>query len=158
MAFDSKLQRAIMGRFATGVTVVTTGRDGDYSGLTANAVASLSLVPPLILVAVERTTHSHEYLLKYRAYAMNVLAAEQADLSKRFATPGPKEFGDLQFTVGTTGCPLLAGTLAFADCRIVDIVAGGDHDIFVGEIVAGEAREGKPLLYFCGKYAEIAGG
>lgn len=106
MAFDSKLQRHIMGRFATGVTVVTTGIDPHYSGLTANAVASLSLSPPLVLVAVERKAHSHEYLLKYRVYAMNILAADQADLSKRFATPGPKIFTDLEFTMAATGADL----------------------------------------------------
>ena len=157
MAFDSKLQRHIMGRFATGVTVVTTGIDPHYSGLTANAVASLSLSPPLVLVAVERKAHSHEYLLKYRVYAMNILAADQADLSKRFATPGPKIFTDLEFTMAATGAPILAGTLGYVDCKVVEVLPGGDHDIFVGEIVAGEARDGDPLLYFHGGYRKLAG-
>jgi flavin reductase (DIM6/NTAB) family NADH-FMN oxidoreductase RutF len=157
VAFDSKLQRHIMGRFATGVTVVTTGIDPHYSGLTANAVASLSLSPPLVLVAVERTAHSHEYLLKYRVYAMNILAADQADLSKRFATPGPKIFTDLEFTTAATGAPILAGTLGYVDCKVVEVLPGGDHDIFVGEIVAGEARDGEPLLYFQGGYLRLAG-
>jgi len=156
VAFDSKLQRQIMGHFATGVTVVTTGRDADFSGLTANAVASLSLSPPLVLVAVERTTHSHQYLLKYRVFAMNILGLDQADLSKRFATHGPKNFADLGFTIGATGAPILGGTLGYVDCRVVEILPGGDHDIFVGEIIAGEARDGDPLLYFRGKYAQLA--
>jgi flavin reductase (DIM6/NTAB) family NADH-FMN oxidoreductase RutF len=154
--FDSKLQRTIMGRFATGVTVVTTGRDGDYSGLTANAVASLSLTPPLVLVAVERTAHSHEYLLKHRIYAMNILAGDQEHLSQRFATRGPKIFTDLEFTTATTGAPILAGTLGYVDCKVVEILSGGDHDIFVGEILAGEARAGEPLLYYCGGYKKLA--
>jgi flavin reductase (DIM6/NTAB) family NADH-FMN oxidoreductase RutF len=154
--FDSKLQRHIMGRFATGVTVVTTVHDGVFSGLTANAVTSLSLSPPLVLVAVEKTAHSHSYMLKGRVYAMNILAEDQADLSQRFATRGPKDFGDLQYTVGETGAPILAGTLGYVDCRVVEVLPGGDHDIFVGEIVAGEAREGRPLLYFGGKYENLA--
>ena len=156
MPFDPKLQRTIMGRFATGVTVVTTGRDGDFSGLTANAVASLSLAPPLVLVAVERSAHSHEYLMRHRNYAMNILAADQEHLSQRFATRGPKVFTDLEFTVGTSGAPILAGTLGYVDCRVTEILPGGDHDIFVGEILGGEAREGAPLLYFCGKYRGLA--
>ncbi len=156
MSFDSKLQRKIMGRFATGVTVITTGRDGNFSGLTANAVASLSLTPPLVLVAVERKSHSHAFLLQSRIFAMNILAAEQQHLSQRFATPGPKEFSDLDFITDVTGAPILAGTLGYVDCRVVDILSGGDHDIFVGEIVAGESREGAPLLYFSGAYHNLA--
>ncbi|MBI2823848.1 MAG: flavin reductase [Planctomycetia bacterium] len=145
-----------MGRFATGVTVVTTGRAPNFSGLTANAIASLSLSPPLVLVAVEKSSHSHAYLLEYRSYAVNVLALDQEPLSRRFATPGPKEFGDLEFTTATTGAPILAGTLGYVDCQVVEVLAGGDHDIFVGEIVAGEARDGQPLLYYRGKYARLA--
>ena len=156
MAIDSKLQRAIMGRFATGVTVVTTGRDGDYCGLTANAVASLSLTPPLVLVAVERTAHSHEYLVKHRVYAMNILSAAQEHLSARFAARGPKIFTDLEFTTAASGAPILAGTLGYVDCKVVEILPGGDHDIFVGEILSGEAREGAPLLYYAGKYRALA--
>ena len=155
MAFDSKLQRHIMGRFATGVTVVTTGRAGDYSGLTANAVTSLSLSPPLVLVAVERTTHSHAYLLEHRVYAVNILSCAQADLSKRFATPGPKDFSDLQIRTAETGAPILADTLGYVDCRVTAVLPGGDHDIFVGEIVAGEAWEGDPLLYYKGQYRRL---
>jgi flavin reductase len=156
--FDSKLQRMIMGRFATGVTVVTTGSDGDFSGLTANAVASLSLTPPLVLVAVERSAHSHEYLLRHRNFAMNILAATQEHLSQRFATRGPKVFTDLEFITGASGAPILAGTLGYVDCQVTEILPGGDHDIFVGEILAGEAHEGTPLLYFGGKYRALAEG
>ena len=144
-----------MGRFATGVTVVTTGRDGDYSGLTANAVASLSLNPPLVLVAVERGAHSHEYLVNHRVFAMNILAESQEHLSQRFATRGPKVFTDLEFTTAATGAPILAGTLGYVDCKVVEILTGGDHDIFVGEILAGEARDGEPLLYFRGGYKKL---
>jgi flavin reductase len=154
--FDAKLQRMIMGRFATGVTVITTGREGNYSGLTANAVASLSLNPPLVLVAVEKRAHSHEYLMRERNFAMNILAADQEHLSQRFATPGPKVFTDLEFKTGETGAPILAGTLGHVDCKVTEILPGGDHDIFVGEIVEGEATDGKPLLYFCGKYRALA--
>jgi flavin reductase (DIM6/NTAB) family NADH-FMN oxidoreductase RutF len=153
---DEQLQRQIMGRFATGVTVVTTGRAPEFSGLTANAVASLSLRPPLVLVAVEKTAHSHGIIKESGCFAVNVLTHEQEDLSRRFARSGPKDFSDLEFTTAETGAPILAGTLGYADCRLVNVLPGGDHDIFVGEIMAGEAREGCPLMYFRGRYTRLA--
>lgn len=156
MAIDEQLQRQIMGRFATGVTVVTTGRAPNCSGLTANAVASLSLNPPLVLVAVEKNAHSHQYIAESRCFAINLLTAEQEAISKRFARRGPKDFSDLETTTAVTGAPILDGTLGYVDCRLVEIVPGGDHDIFIGEIVAGEAREGHPLLYFQGRYRQLA--
>ncbi len=158
MPIDSKAQRMIMGHFATGVTVITTGREGDFCGLTANAVASLSLSPPLVLVAVEKRAHSHGYLLRDRVFAMNILAADQQHLSQRFATPGPKVFTDLDYKIGESGAPILAGTLGHVDCKVTEILPGGDHDIFVGEILDGESRDGEPLLYYCGKYRALAEG
>src|SRR5262245_35356671 len=98
VAIDDQLQRQVMGRFATGVTVGTTGRAPDFSGLTANAVASLSLNPPLVLVAVEKKAHSHAYMTESRCFAINILSLEQEALSKRFARHGPKEFSDLEIT------------------------------------------------------------
>ncbi len=156
MAIDDQLQRQVMGRFATGVTVVTTGRAPEFSGLTANAVASLSLSPPLVLVAVEKKAHSHAFLLESRCFAINILAREQEEISRRFARHGPKDFSDLETTTAETGAPILAGTLGYVDCRVVNVLPGGDHDIFIGEIAAAEAREGQPLLYFRGKYANLA--
>src|SRR5271156_1629301 len=95
MAFDPKKQRKIMGQFATGVTVVTTGGAAGLHGLTANAVASLSLNPPLVLVAVEKQAHSLDYLTKNGCFAVNILRLEQEEISRRFATPGPKDFSSL---------------------------------------------------------------
>lgn len=156
MAFDSAVQRKIMGQFATGVTVVTTDGPAGAHGLTANAVASLSLDPPLVLVAVDKKAHSLEYLRVNRCFALNILRLEQEEVSRRFAKPGPKSFDGLSLRHALTGAPVLADCLAYADCRVVDILPGGDHEIFVGEILAGEARHGDPLLYFCGKYRRLA--
>jgi flavin reductase (DIM6/NTAB) family NADH-FMN oxidoreductase RutF len=155
MAFDPNEQRRIMSRFATGVTVVTTCGDGHQCGLTASAVASLSLNPPLILVAVDHKAHTYGCLKKNRCFAVNVLAAEQEEISRRFARTGPKEFGDLEPTTAVTGAPILRKALAYLDCRLVEVLAGGDHDIFIGEIVAGDAREGQPLMYYRGKYTRL---
>ena len=156
VAIDEHQQRQIMGRFATGVTVITTGCAPDCSGLTANAVASLSLKPPLVLVAVEKNAHSHRYLRESRCFAVNLLTAEQEAISRQFARSGPKDFSELGTTTAVTGAPILDGTLGYVDCRVVDILPGGDHDIFIGEIVAGEAREGRPLMYFRGHYTQLA--
>ena len=156
MTFDSKKQRQIMGQFATGVTVVTTDGKAGPHGLTANAIASLSLDPPLVLVAVEKRAHSLDYLTKNGCFAINILGVDQEEISRRFATPGPKDFAGLNITTAGTTAPILSDCLAFVDCRVVEILPGGDHEIFVGEIVAGEYHGGKPLLYFAGGYRHIA--
>jgi len=156
MTFDSKKQRKIMGQFATGVTVVTTGGEAGLHGLTANAVASLSLDPPLVLVAVDKRAHSLGHLSKNRCFAVNILRLEQEDISRRFATPGPKDFTDLKITTASTAAPILADCLAYVDCRVVDILPGGDHDIFIGEIIGGEYHGGEPLLYHAGGYRRLA--
>jgi flavin reductase len=156
MTFDSRKQRKIMGQFATGVTVVTTGGDAGPHGLTANAVASLSLKPPLVLVAVDKRAHSLDYLKKNRCFAVNILRLDQEEISRRFATPGPKDFSSLKVTAATTGAPILADCLAFLDCTVVDILPGGDHEIFIGEIVGGECHGGEPLLYHAGGYRRLA--
>jgi flavin reductase len=156
MPFDSKQQRKIMGQFATGVTIVTTDGEAGPHGLTANAVASLSLDPPLVLVAIEKRAHSLKYLKKNECFAVNILRLDQEEISRRFATPGPKDFSGLNITKASTGAPILTDCLAFVDCRVVEILPGGDHDIFVGEIVAGEYHGGAPLLYFAGGYRRLA--
>src|SRR5579875_4071397 len=122
MAFDPLAQRRIMGHFATGVTVVTARHDGQISGMTANAVASLSLHPPLVLVAVDKTASMHAVLTASRHFALNILGAEHEELSRRFATPGPKEVNDLTWTTASTGAPILADALAWVDCRLTDIL------------------------------------
>ena len=157
MPFDPQLQRRIFGRFATGVTVVTTRIGETFHGMTANAVTSLSLDPPLVLVAVDRRAGMHAALHAGQCFALNILDDTHEPLSRRFAASGPKEFGDLALTSAVTGAPILTEALAWADCRITEVLPGGDHDIFIGEILAGGHREdGRPLLYYGGKYRKLA--
>ena len=155
MAVDEKLQRQVMGRFATGVTVVTTRTGDEMCGMTANAVMSLSLDPPLIVVSVDKTAHMHGALLESRCFAVNVLKQEQESLSRRFAQKGPKDFSDLSCTVEETGSPILDDGLAYADCKVVEVLSGGDHDMFVGELLAAESRVGQPLIFYGGNYARL---
>ncbi|MFT5092894.1 MAG: flavin reductase (DIM6/NTAB) family NADH-FMN oxidoreductase RutF [Porticoccaceae bacterium] len=155
MAFDPAEQRRIMGSFATGVTVVTTNSEPP-TGLTANAVTSLSLDPPLVLVAVDKKAGSHQAIKDSGCFAMNILTSKQQGVSNKFATPGPKDFSDLDIKTAETGAPIIADSLGWVDCKLTEILAGGDHDIFIGEIVAGELNSGDPLLYFAGKYRDVA--
>jgi flavin reductase len=158
VAFDPKEQRRIFGRFATGVTVLSTITDKETWGMTANAVTSLSLEPPLVLVAVVRNSATDGYLKNSRSFALNILSAEQKNLSTRFSGPGPRDFSDLETKTAATGCPILVEAIAWVDCRVVQIFSGGDHEIFIGEIVAGDAHQGekKPLLFYSGQYARLA--
>jgi flavin reductase (DIM6/NTAB) family NADH-FMN oxidoreductase RutF len=157
MAIDSLIQRKVMGKFATGVTVVTTGGSMGMHGLTANAVASLSLDPPLLLVAVDKRAHSLEFIKTNRCFAVNVLRLDQEEISRRFARPGPKDFLGLDLTTDVTEAPVIAGCLAHVDCRLYDVLPGGDHEIFVGEVVGGAVHDGAdPLLYFAGEYRRLA--
>lgn len=156
MAFDPQEQRRIFGCFATGVTVVTTRTDGQPHGMTANAVVSLSLEPPLVLVAVDKRNQMHQSLMESKCFAVNVLTDTQEAISCQFAAPGPKDFSNLKLTEAETGAPILVDGLAFVDCRLTDIFPGGDHDIFVGEVVAGDADEGRPLIFYGGNYTQLA--
>ncbi|HIA68512.1 TPA: flavin reductase [Candidatus Poribacteria bacterium] len=155
LVFDSALQRQIMGRFATGVTLVTARSDEKILGMTANAVLSLSLDPPLILVSVNKKNQMRKFLKKSNCFAINVLRDDQEEISRRFATPGPKDFSDLELVESKTGSPVLVNALAFIDCQIVQVVPGGDHDMFIGKPLAGETRDGNPLIFYSGQYTQL---
>lgn len=156
MTFDAKLQRKILGQFATGVTIITMPIKGGYWGMTANSIASLSLAPPLVMVSVGKDNQTHSLLKEAKCFAMNILSERQQEISDRFAQEGPKDFSDLSFTTGETGSPILDGILGYVDCRITEILPAGDHEIFVGRIVTGDVRGGRPLIYFGGGYRHLS--
>ena len=144
-----------MGQFATGVTVASTRVGDETWGMTANAVMSLSLDPPLVLLAVARESQSHAKFQAGACFALNILSSQQQDLSDRFAFSGPKDFAGLEVKSAETGAPILLHCIGWVDCRLKEILTGGDHDMFVGEIVAGETGDGLPLVFYEGKYREI---
>jgi 3-hydroxy-9,10-secoandrosta-1,3,5(10)-triene-9,17-dione monooxygenase reductase component len=155
--FDAKELRRVMGCFATGVTVITTqDKAGKCYGLTANAVTSLSLVPPLILICIDRKAETFPAFLESRAFVVNVLAGDQEDVSTRFAKSGGDKFTGLACRTDREGPPVIAGALAHLECRIVETHEGGDHVIHVGEVLHAEAAGGDPLLFFQGKYRRLA--
>ena len=156
---DTRLYRDACGCFATGVTVVTTSDADGPRGLTANAVSSLSLDPTLFLVCVDVNAGSYEVLRESRHFAINILAADQEDVSAFFAVPTPAgaPMGEHGYRVSAEGSPLLDNALAWLDCRTHSIFDGGDHKIFVGEVTSCEIARpaAEPLLFFRGKYRAI---
>jgi flavin reductase (DIM6/NTAB) family NADH-FMN oxidoreductase RutF len=151
--------RRVLGHFAAGVTVITTvGDDGKPYGLTATAFTSVSLDPPLVLVCVDKRAESHAHFHTSRVFTVNFLAADQQELSRRFAVSGGDKFSGVQVRQGATGAPVLADVLGHLECRTTDICEGGDHTIFIGQVEAADARDGEPLLYFRGAYQKMADG
>jgi flavin reductase len=153
--------RRTLGLFATGVTVITTRHDDILHGMTANAFASLSLDPALVLVCVDQEARMHELLPRAKTFAVTVLAAEQEHLSEWFAysrrPTGQDQFHEVDWRAApATGNPILTGGLAWADCRVTETHAGGDHSIFLGEVLdLGVLRDGDPLLFFAGRYHRL---
>lgn len=157
MAFDPSEYRRIMGHWVTGVSIVAaTTSDGDLCGLTANAVASVSLDPPLVLICIDHAADSHDGIAAADGFSVNVLASDQERLARRFAAWDlTRKFEGIAWHAEQTGAPVLDDALAWIDCRKRERIAGGDHTIFIGEVVAGDAREGTPLIYYRGGYGRI---
>jgi flavin reductase (DIM6/NTAB) family NADH-FMN oxidoreductase RutF len=156
----AELRHAI-GHFATGVTVITSvGTDGHPVGTTANAVSSLSLDPPLLLVCFDRSSTTLLAIGAHGAFAVNVLAAPQQELSANFARRGLAAAWDgVPHRPGLTGSPRLHGVLATLECTVEHRLPGGDHEIVVGRVRAAETGgdEAAPLLFWRGRYASLHG-
>jgi flavin reductase (DIM6/NTAB) family NADH-FMN oxidoreductase RutF len=149
--------RQALGRFASGVTVVTTHEAGAPIGLTVSSFASLSLDPPLVLVAIDRRVRANAAIGQTGAFAVNILTAGQEWLSRQFATRNVDRFAGVAWQPGAAlGLPLLDGALAQLECRLHQTLPGGDHTIFVGEVVAAELGDAAPLLYFRSAYRGLA--
>lgn len=156
---DESEFRRVIGHFATGVAVVTTLReDGEAAGLTVSAVAAVSLNPTLILVCVDHGSETHASLERAGCFAANFLEEGKGEtLARRFAGGGAEEkFRGVAWHTERTGSPVLDDALAWLDCRVTAALPGGDHTIFVGEVLAADAREGTPLLYYRGGYGRFA--
>ncbi len=157
MSFDSQQFRRALGRFATGVCVITANPLGHKPfGVTVNSFSSLSLTPPLVLWSLQKTSDTMDAFATATSYCANVLAEDQQALSGRFAKKGDHALEDADYRTGDAGLPVLHGALASFECEIDARHDGGDHIILVGKVVAMHAGEpGKPLLYFDGGYRQI---
>jgi flavin reductase (DIM6/NTAB) family NADH-FMN oxidoreductase RutF len=158
MAIETDLFRRVMGSFASGVTVVTTqGPDDAPRGFTASAVSSLSLEPRLLLVCISNISATLAAIRAAQAFAINIIASEQQAVAHRFAGRIEDKFAGVAWEPGPLGMPLLGGALAYAECRLTDTCAGGDHTILIGEVLTAGARDAAPLIYFRGSYGGYAG-
>lgn len=154
--------RRALGHFATGVTVVTTWDDeGRPTGLTASAISSVSLEPPLVLACVSHKSQTYPSFRPGRSFAVNVLASDQEAIARRFASSsltGPEKFDGVSYHRSKLGLPVLDDALAEFECTIVHAYPGGDHTIFVGQVEALDAhgdRGREPLLYYRGRFGRL---
>lgn len=146
--------RQVMGSFPTGVTIITTrSSDGAPVGLTANAVSSVSLTPPQLLICLGREKFTAKAILAHEAFAVNFLARTQENVAQRFASSHPDKFSDLAYSNGFKDVPVISGALAVAECEVQRIVEAGDHLIIVGLVRKGVASELDPLMFFRKEYA-----
>jgi flavin reductase (DIM6/NTAB) family NADH-FMN oxidoreductase RutF len=151
--------RQAAGRFASGVTVVTTRASEGAYGVTVSSFASLSLNPLLVTVSINRSSRLLEYVRSVEVFAVSVLADDQQPVASYFATSGrrpePAGFSTVPTTVQQTGTPIIAGCLSWFDCALEDILPGGDHEILVGRVAAAGGRTGQPLVYWSGEYRAL---
>ncbi len=129
--------------------------DGNPHGLTINSFSSVSLAPPLVLFCLDRASQARTAFETSISFVVNILYKSQRDLSHRFATRQDERFTGIDYRVGTLGAPVLTHSLANLECRRHSIIDGGDHIIFLGEVVEVSARDGDPLLYFAGRYRQL---
>jgi flavin reductase (DIM6/NTAB) family NADH-FMN oxidoreductase RutF len=159
VAVDKVAFRHVAGTFATGVTVITTGRDGAYHAMTANAFMSLSLEPLTVIVSVEKSAHTYPVLEASGAFTVNILAEDQEEVSRLFASKAMQEYHtlrDTDYVVGKNGVPMLPDCLAYVQCTTIERFDGWDHTIFIGEVnEATVSRDIPPLLYFRSSYRRI---
>ena len=153
MRVDERSFRLACGHFATGVSIVTMrDTDGQRHGLTANSFASVSLDPPLVLVCVDKRIATYPVIERVEGWLVNVLAEDQEELSRRFATPDVDKFAGLTTDDGPFGAPRIGGSLAYLAARAHSRHDGGDHAIFVGEVIDVEYTDGDPLIFYKGMY------
>mgnify|MGYP001323078594 CR=1 FL=1 len=150
---DNRMFRDAMGKFATGITVVTTELDGEVSGMTVNAFMSVSLEPKLVVVSIDKKAETLKLLQKAKKYAVSILNNDQAEYSKIFAGQ-IKNKDDVTFNK-LNGLPVLKDALVTLTCRVVNEYEAGDHVLFIGEVTDLVINDGEPLLYYGGTYREL---
>lgn len=153
---DPAFLRQCLGHFATGVTVVTcAGADGSPRGITANSFSSVSLEPPLVLWNIAKVSNSLQAYLGAEHFAINILAADQQDISNHFARTDHTRFEDIEYARSAENVPILPGTIACLECRTHEIHDCGDHYIIIGEVSRFRFDGGSPLIFVHGNYASL---
>lgn len=156
MTVDQSSFRAVLGRFASGVSVVTArDRRGRDTGMTVSAFASVSLDPPLVLICIDHGASVYNALSKATHFIANILSEGQEALARRFAEPNASRFDGIGYDRGQTGCAILDEVLGYVECEVIARHEAGDHDILIGAVEVAVYEEGKPLLYYRGGYAQL---
>ena len=155
MPMDDARFKEAMSHFASGVTVVTTEHDGNRYGITVASFASVSLHPPLVLVCIEKSAKSHDAIHKAGYFGISILAKTQADVSGRFASKSDDKFAGITTRRSEHGMPLIDGAICTLECRVHGELPGGDHTIYVGEVLDSSTSGEAPLVYFRSNYREI---
>lgn len=156
MTVDQSAFRAVLGRFATGVTVVTAlDRRGRDVGMTVSALASVSLDPPLVLICIDHSASIYNAISKASHFIANILSEGQEALARRFAERGTNRFAGIGYDRGMNGAAVFQEVLGYIECEIVARHEAGDHDVIIGEVNVAVSNEGKPLLYYRGGYAQM---
>lgn len=150
--------RRCLGKFATGVTVVTCQGSRGPCGITANSFSSVSLDPPLVLWNIAKVSNSLQAYLDAKDFVINVLAAGQEALSQHFAQPDHTRFNGIEYALSDRGVPLLPGAIAYFECRTYAVHDCGDHHIIVGAVDRFRSTNGEPLLFFGGEYRHFSKG
>ena len=156
MSVSEEEFRAVLGRFPSGVTVVTTtDESGADQGMTVSAFCSVSLHPPLILISIEKTASAHPAPISAPGFVVNILSARQEQIARRFAIVDIDRFEGVGFTRSARGYVLLDDTLGVIECSRQQLYDGGDHTIILGKVESMRAEPGTPLLYYRGGYAQL---
>jgi flavin reductase (DIM6/NTAB) family NADH-FMN oxidoreductase RutF/DNA-binding GntR family transcriptional regulator len=152
---DRAAFRETIGHFATGVAVITTVARGRRFGMTASAVASLSLDPPMLVACINRRAPTCVAVRERGTFAVNILTEDQGALAERFARPRRDKFAGVGVEEGATGAPLLVSALARIECRVAEQVTGGSHTVFLADVVGVDTAQGSPLTYFRGRFGRL---
>jgi flavin reductase (DIM6/NTAB) family NADH-FMN oxidoreductase RutF len=156
MSLEQAEFRRVLGHFASGITIVTTQHEEQLHGTTVSSLCSLSLEPALVLICIDLRATIHNLIRESGIFGVNILSEEGEALSRHFARCIPDKFSGVAYSLGMTGAPLLEGNLATLECRVVAQYPGGDHAIFVGEVVAvSTASHHQPLLYYRSQYNRL---
>lgn len=147
--------RNVISHFTSGVSVITVRDEEVDYGITASAVSSVSLEPPMLLVCANKSTGTCHAISKKGSFTVNILAEHQSELAMQFARANTVKFKDVNMSYGELGNPVLNDTLAQIECRVVEEVTGGTHSVFLAEVQKANAEDGDPLAYFKGKFGQF---
>jgi len=145
-----------MRHFPTGVTVVTSVREGEPRGLTVSAFSSVSIDPPLVLICINREARSYLFISESKVFCVNILSGDQQQLAERFASKiRQNQFEGVPYEVGVTGAAIISGTVAHLECEVAEEHHAGTHSIFIGRVISCASRSGSPLGYYSGAFHDF---